>query len=246
MFHSIATSPASSEAPLVSFHWSWNAESWFVDGRFSRLALAFGREVWALFRIALAMAVAVSLERHLPSLRAAGNGPLPVVVAVLGCYVVSSSYGRMLSACVVAGLFRDAFSTTVPLGTTSLLFVLVAVVVRELVKGRVRLSDEMLAGVLLVGVTGLLGHVAMVATGVGGQTQVSVLATRILGSAFVGGVVLVPMLLPVKTLAGRGLDLGVRLAGAGTAALLAWMLSHLNFGTHNASLRPHRPLLAGS
>jgi uncharacterized membrane protein len=208
--------------------------SWLLGTEFTRFTSRFVTEAWAFARILLAVAVAVGLERGLAPLSWASDSPMPVLPAVVACYVLTASYGRMVSACVLAGLFRDAFSPAVPMGSSSLLFLLVAVVAREVCDRRrqMRLADDMLAGFLLAAGVGFLGHVVLVSSGVGGHAGVADVLRRVLGGAFVAGVCLVPALRPAKAMIGHGLHGSVRGLGSALALLGTWSLRRLSLLGH--------------
>lgn len=225
-----AATLAANRTPILSLGWSLNHQSWLLDGRFVRFTNCLWTEGLAGLRIILVLACAMALEWHLAPLGIAGQAPVPVVASVVACYVLTSSYGRMVFACLAAGLFRDAFSSALPMGCSSLFFLLAAVVARELrdeVHGG-RMAEQVLTGLLVAGTVVFLGHIVLVSSGVSGSAGIGEVLSRGLGGAFVAALVLTPLLRVAKILGGRGLRQSLRLLGAGTALLLAWGLRHLN------------------
>lgn len=241
MSSAAANPTASTKIPLVLFTWSLNPDSWYLNGGFSRFTSWTATEAWSFVRMVAVMAFAVALERSMAPLAWAGESPMPLLPAVAACYVLTTSYGRMISACVLAGLFRDAFSPATPLGCSSLLFLLAGVVVRELCDNRrqVRVTDEILAGFVLTACVGFLGHVVLVSSGVAGHASFADVLRRVLGGAFVAALFLTPVLRPAKVVAGRCVHWAVRMAGAGMALMLAWFLRHLNLHDRGLDLPDH-------
>lgn len=225
-----AATLAANRTPILSLGWSLNHQSWLLDGRFVRFTNCLWTEGMAGLRIILALVGAMALEWHLAPLGFAGQAPVPVVASVVACYVLTSSYGRMVFACLVAGLLRDAFSPTLLLGCSSLFYLVAAVVACEL-RDEVRsgcMAEQVLTGLLVAGTVVFLGHIVLVSSGVSGSVGIGEVLSRGLGSAFVAALVLTPLLRVAKPLGGYCLRRSMRLLGAGVALVLAWGLRHLN------------------
>ena len=222
---------SASKSPVLNWSLSWNRESAFVNGAFAKWSREQGAGLLAGMRILAVLVCAVSLEWHLAPLAIAGGAPLPVLAPVVACIVLTGSYKRMLWACVVAGLLHDAFSPSMPFGSSGLIYLLAGVLAREFCDGRSRCtpSEEFLVGAMVTGTVMLLGHGILAATGVTGSVATGVLVRRVLGSAFVAALVMVPLLRVANVLAGIFLARACRLFGGLLALLAAWALRHLNF-----------------
>lgn len=230
--------------PLAGLAWSWRRQSWTVDGRFAQFGRRAGAEAWAGLRMVLAFAAAMSLEWHLAPLAVAGQAPVPIVAPLVACYVLTGSYGRMVAACVLAGLLRDAFSPSLPLGCSSLFFLLAAVVGRELCERSRRgaMADQILVGLLVPGLVGVLGHLVLVSSGVAGSAVPGEVVRRLLGGTFVAALVSMPLVRVAQILGGRALRAGTVLLALGTAWLAAWTLRHARLPEAAASRLPESAL----
>ena len=220
-----------SKSPVLNWSLSWNRESAFVNGRFAKWSWEQGGGLLAGVRILAVLLCAVSLEWHLAPLAVAGGAPLPILASVVACIVLTGSYKRMLWACVVAGLLHDSFSPAMPFGSSGLVYLLAGVLAREFRDGRGRCtpSEEFLVGAMVTGTVLLLGHGILAATGVAGSVATGVLVRRVLGSAFVAALIMVPLLRVANVLVGNLLLRVSGLLGGLLALLAAWALRHLNF-----------------
>lgn len=234
--------------PLWGLAWSWNRQPQMADGRFAQVGRQIGIEALAGLRVLFALAFAMSLEWHLAPLAFAGQAPVPFVAPVVACYVLTSSYGRMVVAAVLAGLLRDAFSPAMPLGCSSLFFLLAAVIGRELCEKTRRdgMTDQLLVGLLVPVLVGLLGHLVLVSSGVAGSAAFGEVVRRILGGAFAAAVVTTPLLRVAKILGGRAARLAAVLLALGLTWLANWTLRHVKLPESAASRLPEPALHARS
>lgn len=246
-------SPATAALSVVKFPlWglarSWNRQPQMVDGRFAPVGRQLGIEALAGLRVLFALVFAMSLEWHLAPLAFAGQAPVPFVAPVVVCYVLTSSYGRMVLAAVLAGLLRDAFSPAMPLGCSSLLFLLAAVIGRELCEKTRRdgMADQLLVGLLVPGLVGLFGHLVLTASGVAGSAVFGDVVRRILGGAFMAAVVMTPLLRVAKVMGGRASRLAAVLLAMGMTWLANWTLRHVNLPETASSRIPEPSLSARS
>ncbi len=232
--------------PIISMNWSLNEQSWFLNGRFAQFSHRLWSETLASVRIVVALLCAMTLEWYLAPLGFAGQAPVPVVASVVACYVLTSSYGRMVVACVAAGLIHDAFMPVVPLGCSGLIYLAAAVVGREL-RDEERgggIAEQVLVSLLIAGAMVLLSHVMLVVSGVSGSASLGEVLRRVLGSALVAAFLVVPLARVAKVAAGRCFQFGLRLSGLGAARLGAWVLRHLNLPERQFPRMPQHPLPA--
>lgn len=230
--------------PALGLGWSFHHQPWSMNGRLAHVSQQLWTEALASLRIVVALLCAMSLEWHLAPLGFAGQAPVPVVASVVACYVLTSSYGRMVVACIVAGLLRDAFMPVVPLGCSSLIFLAAAVVGREL-RDEERgggLAEQVLVSLLVTGAIVLLGHVMLAVSGISGSAPLGDVLRRVLGSALMAAFVVVPLARVAKIAAGRCFQRGLRLAGLGANWLGAWILRHLNLPERQFPRLPQHPL----
>ena len=237
---------ATPRIPVVGCSVSLNRESMFLNGELSRWLGRCGEELLAGVRIVAALLLAVAAEWHFAPLGFAGGAPLPLLASVVACYALTSSFGRLSFACVVAGVLRDAHSPGMPFGASGLIFLLVAAGVREICdrRGRCTPSEELVAGMLLAGGITLLGHGVLLSTSLQGTVEAGVLPRRVIVSAFAAGLAFVPLLRVAKVLAGRLIRWSAVLA-CGLAALLAsWMMQRFNVPSRGLPALPERPMAA--
>jgi hypothetical protein len=229
---------------LAGLAWSWNRQPWVADGRLARVGKQAGIEALAGLRILLALSLAMSFEWHLAPLAFAGQAPVPFVVPVVVCYVLTSTYGRMLFAAMLAGLLHDAFSPSMPLGCSSLFFLLAAAVGRELCENTRRegMVDQLLVGLLVPVLVGLANHLVLAASGVAGSASAGEVVRRVLGTAFMAAVVMTPLLRVAKVLGGRAARWAAVLFLMGLAWLADWTLRHVNLPERGTSPLPEPAL----
>jgi hypothetical protein len=236
--------PAAS--PVWSLTVSWNPRSGLVNGHYLRLVGDAGVQLLAGCRMLAALVAAAALELALPGVPFLGGAPWPLLASVTAVFVLSSSYPRLLTCALLAGLLHDLHSPSVPFGSTALIMLTCATLAREFLDrgGRGIVGHQYMVGGFMTVVSMVAGHVVLAASFPHGEASFPFVLGRAFGSGLVAAVAVVPVLVPLKFAAGR---LAAWLGGMATA-FLCWfgsvLVSRLRVSDNESGPMPGSPVPA--
>lgn len=236
----------SAPRPVWSLTISWNDRSGWVNGCYLERAREIGVQALAGCRMLAVLVVAAALELALPGMPVTGGAPWPLLASVTAVYALTSTYPRLLACAIMAGLLHDLHSASISFGATSIILLGCALLARLFLDrgGRRIVAHEYLVGGFFALASMLAGHVALALSYPGGSASFSLVLGRAFGSALFAGLVIVPLLRPLKFVVGRL----VAWFGGFAVAFLCWigsvLVKHLRASGNEPGSMPGSPVPA--